>query len=58
MASAGGASENFMVFCRTAAYDVIFSNFRGGSAPPLAGPPAGAHDYELIPVKIALRTPI
>ena len=32
---AEGASENFRVICRTAAYDVIFSNSRGGaSAPP------------------------
>ena len=45
-----GASENFRVFCRTAAYDVIFffSNSRGGGGqvpPPLAPAPAGAHGY-------------
>ena len=39
--SAEGASENFRVFCRMAAYDVIFSNSRGASAPfapPLRAP--------------------
>ena len=41
IASAEGASENFRVFCRTAAYDVIFSNSRGGQVPPLAPPPCG-----------------
>ena len=37
---APGASENFGVFCRTAAYDVTFSNSRGGGA---SAPPASAH---------------
>ena len=47
-ASAVGASENFRVFCRTAAYDVIFSNSRGGaSAPPC--PPLRAPMAELLP---------
>ena len=41
-ASAVGASENFRVFCRTAAYDVIFQIPGGGKCPPLP-PPAGAH---------------
>ena len=31
IASAEGASENFKIFCRTAAYDVIFSNSSGGN---------------------------
>ena len=36
MASAKGASENFKVFCRTAAYDVIFFQIpRGGGSAPL-----------------------
>ena len=40
IATAEGASENFKVFCRTAAYDVIFSNSRGGKCPlaPLRAP--------------------
>ena len=43
IASAEVASENFRVFCRTAAYDVIFSNSRGwGQVPPLPRS-AGAH---------------
>ena len=42
MVSAEGASENFRVFCRTAKYDVIFSNSRGRASAP---PPAGAHAY-------------
>ena len=36
MASAEGASKNFKVFCRTAAYDVISFQIPGGGAvPPL-----------------------
>ena len=41
-------SENFRVFRRTAAYDVLFQiPGRGGQVPPL--PPAGAHgvDYHM-----------
>ena len=45
MASAEGGSEKFRVFCRTAAYDVLFSNSRGeGEVPPLPSP-AGAHGH-------------
>ena len=40
-ASAEGASKNFRVFCRTAAYDVIFSNSRGGGQVPSPCPPCG-----------------
>ena len=41
IASAKGASENFKVFCRTAAYDVIFPNSRGGATAPGCPPPSG-----------------
>ena len=42
IASAEGASENFKVFCRTAAYDVIFSNSMGGGGNcPKLTPPSG-----------------
>ena len=44
MASAEGASENFKVFCRTAAYDVIFFQIPGGGSAPL-DPTAGAHAH-------------
>ena len=43
IASTKGASENFRVFCRTAAYDVIFFKFQGGGKCPPLPPPAGAH---------------
>ena len=36
--SAEGASENFRVFRKTAAYDVIFQIPGGASAPPLRAP--------------------
>ena len=39
-ASADGASENFRVFSTGTAYDVIFSNSRGGNCPRLP-PPSG-----------------
>ena len=42
IASTKGASENFRVFCRTAEYDVIFSNSRGGGQVPPC-PPLRAH---------------
>ena len=42
MTSSEGASENFRVVCRTAAYDVIFSNSKGGKCP--LAPSAGAHE--------------
>ena len=42
VASTEGASENFRVFCRTTAYDVIFFQIPGGGkcpgAPPLRAP--------------------
>ena len=41
-ASAEGSRENLRVFCRTAAYDVIFSNSRGGQVPPLRAPMLGS----------------
>ena len=40
IASAEGASQNFRVICRTAAYDVIFFKFQGGGKCPPC-PPCG-----------------
>ena len=58
-ASAEGASDNFRVFCRTAAYDVIFSNSREGQVPPLPPLRAPMHcisvKYEGVSNKFCLR---
>ena len=44
IASADGASENFRVFCRMAAHDVMFSNSKGWGQVSLLALPAGDHD--------------
>ena len=55
MASAEGASENFRVFGRTAAYDIIFFKFQGGGDGATAPPPAGAHAQ--LSIKYSFNTP-
>ena len=52
VASAQGASENFRVFCRTAAYDVIFFKFHLFLHPPQLRASAPDADEDNVP-----RTP-
>ena len=59
MASAEGASENFKVFCRTAAYDVIFFQIPGGGAvPPLTPLRAPMPTQQIVFTGGAKRFPI
>ena len=59
MASAEGASENFKVFCRTAAYDVIvFQIPRGGAVPPLTPLRAPMPTQQIVLTGGAKRFPI